>query len=43
MGARVSRNGFIDYEFKSCDVMVVMDRLHMNERFIERFLRFNAM
>ena len=43
MGARVSRNGFIDYGFNSCDVMVVMDRLNMNERFIERFLRFNSL
>ena len=25
IGARVSRNGFIDYEFNCCDVMIVMD------------------
>ena len=38
IGARVSENGFIDHDFNSCDVMIVMDRLNMNERYIKRFL-----
>ena len=40
MGAKVSQNGFIDDEFNSCDVMIIIDRLHMNERYIRRFLAF---
>ncbi len=38
-GAKVSKNGFIDREFNSCDVMVVLDRLAMDERILKRFLR----
>ncbi len=38
IGAKVSQNGFIDYDFNSCDVMIIMDRLNMNERYIKRFL-----
>ena len=38
IGARVSRNGFIDYDFNCCDVMIIMDSLNMNERYIRRFL-----
>nr|MBQ6242999.1 GNAT family N-acetyltransferase [Lachnospiraceae bacterium] len=37
IGARVSRNGFIDYEFNCCDVMIVMDRLGLHERYVKRF------
>ena len=38
LGSKVSRNGYIDYDFNSCDVMTVMDRLNMNERYVQRFL-----
>ena len=38
IGARVSQNGFIDYDFNCCDVMIILDRLNMNERFFKRFL-----
>ena len=34
----VDENGFIDYEFNCCDVMIILDRLNMNERFFKRFL-----
>ncbi len=37
-GARVSRNGFIDRDFNSCDVMIVMDLLHMDDRYFRRFM-----
>ena len=39
-GAAVSRNGFIDRAFNCCDVMIVLDRLNMNERYTKRFLGF---
>ena len=39
IGSKVSQNGYIDYEFNSCDVMIIMDRLNMNERYIRRFLQ----
>ena len=39
LGSKVSRNGYIDYDFNSCDVMTVMDRLNMNERYVKRFLQ----
>ena len=38
IGARVSQNGFIDYEFNCCDVLIILDRLNINERFFKRFL-----
>ena len=37
IGATVSRNGFIDYDFNCCDVMIILDRENMNERFLRRF------
>ncbi len=37
IGAAVSRNGFIDRDFNCCDVMIVLDRQNMNERFLKRF------
>ena len=40
IGAVVSRNGFIDRDFNCCDVMIVLDRLNMNERYTKRFLGF---
>ena len=39
MGGKVSRNGYIDYEFRSCDVMVVLDCQHLNEKFVNFFMR----
>ena len=39
MGAKVSRNGFIDYEFNCCDVMTVLDCRHLNERFLKHIMR----
>ena len=38
-GARVSRNGYIDYGFNSCDVMVILDCQNPNEKFVNFFLR----
>ena len=38
MGAKVSQNGFIDYEFNCCDVMTILDCMNLNERFMKRFL-----
>ena len=38
MGARVSQNGFIDYDFNCCDVMTILDCMNLNERFMKRFL-----
>lgn len=38
IGARVSQDGFIDYDFNCCDVMIIMDRLNMDERYMKRFL-----
>ncbi len=37
IGAKVSHNGFIDYDFNCCDVMIILDRENMNERFLRRF------
>lgn len=39
MGGKVSQNGFIDYEFNSCDVMVVLDCENLNEKFVSFILR----
>ena len=39
MGASVSQNGFIDYEFNSCDVMVILDCQNLNRKFVNFFLR----
>ena len=36
MGAKVSRNGYIDYDFNSCDVITILDTQNMNERYIRR-------
>ena len=38
MGAKVSQNGFIDYDFNCCDVMTILDCLNLNERFMKRIL-----
>ena len=38
MGAKVSQDGFIDYDFNCCDVMIVMDTWNLNERFMRRIL-----
>ena len=37
IGAKVSHDGFIDYDFNCCDVMIILDRENMNERFLRRF------
>ena len=37
IGATVSQNGFIDWDFNCCDVMIILDRENMNERFLRRF------
>ncbi len=37
IGSKVSQNGYIDYDFKSCDVMTVLDRLSMNGRYVRYF------
>ena len=37
IGAKISQNGFIDYDFNCCDVMIILDRHSMNERFLRRF------
>ena len=34
-GSRVSSNGYIDYEFNSCDVLIVVDMQNLNERFLK--------
>lgn len=40
LGAVIARNGFIDYEFNSCDVLIVIDFWTINERLVDRILRF---
>lgn len=35
-GAEVSRNGFIDYAFNCCDVMIILDLQKANERILKR-------
>ena len=35
IGARVSENGFIDYDFNSCDVLIVVDMTSVNQRFFQ--------
>ena len=40
IGSTVSQNGFIDYDFNCCDVMIIMDRLNMNVRYMKRFLGY---
>ena len=37
IGAKISQNGFIDHDFNCCDVMIILDRQNMNERFLKRF------
>lgn len=37
LGSKVSENGYIDYEFNSCDVLVIVDMQNLNQRFL-RFL-----
>ena len=39
IGATVSVNGYIDYEFNSCDVMIIMDCQNLNERYLKHFMR----
>ncbi len=38
-GAKVSQNGFIDYEFNCCDVMIVLDRQIIDQRMLKYFMR----
>lgn len=40
LGAKISLNGFIDYEFKSCDVLIIIDLNNLNERLLNMMLRF---
>ena len=35
MGARVSANGYIDYDFNSCDVLIITDITTVNKRFLQ--------
>ena len=35
MGARVSLNGYIDYEFNSCDVLIITDLQNVNQRMLQ--------
>lgn len=39
LGAKVSRNGYIDYNFNSCDVLVVLDMENANQRYIDFYTR----
>lgn len=42
LGASVSHNGFIDYEFKSCDVLIILKVSEINVRYLERIMRIKA-
>lgn len=39
MGARVSVNGYIDYEFNSCDVLIITDLQNVNQRMLKFIIR----
>ena len=39
LGATVSQNGYIDYEFKSCDVMIILDYDKINKKYLEYYTR----
>ena len=39
LGARVSGNGFIDYDFNCCDVMIVLDLQNTDERMLRFVMR----
>ncbi len=39
IGSTVSINGFVDKEFNSCDVMIIMDIDNLNQRFLKHFIR----
>ena len=39
MGARVSANGYIDYDFNSCDVLIIIDIQTVNKRFLQFIVR----
>ena len=42
LGASVSHNGFIDDEFKSCDVLIILKVSGINVRYLERIMRIKA-
>ena len=39
LGAKVSRNGYIDYDFNSCDVLIIVDTKNANQRYIDFYSR----
>ena len=40
LGCKIGKNGFIDYEFNSCDVLIVVDLDDCNEKIVNRMMRF---
>lgn len=40
MGVKISKNGYIDYNFNSCDIMTVADMNNINTKFFERLKKF---
>lgn len=39
LGAKVSENGYIDYDFNSCDVLIIVDMHNLNKRFVQFILK----
>ena len=39
IGARVSLNGYIDYDFNSCDVLIITDLRNVNQRMLKFLIR----
>ena len=39
LGAKVSRNGYIDYDFNSCDVLIIVDTKNADQRYIDFYSR----
>ena len=39
LGANVASEGFIDYEFNSCDVLIIIDMESIDPRLVDRFMR----
>lgn len=39
LGAKVSNNGYIDYSFNSCDVLIIVDTKNANQRYINFYTR----
>ena len=39
LGAKVSKNGYIDYKFNSCDVLIIVDMENANQRYIDFYTR----